>query len=180
MKRFTLLFLALSACTPVPLSDFKIDASSDDPIVLKAQEISVESRVMRFESLPHIEQEIPVSPEDAAKQWVDNRFVADQSGFGKKALIVIEKANMIQREKPSEHWYMVDNISYELTYLISLSFVNAAGETLYTQSVGGTHTSELPKRSSLQEKEKTWEKMISTLLKKIDRKMIADLPEEAR
>ncbi|SDG40629.1 hypothetical protein SAMN05216241_11114 [Limimonas halophila] len=94
----SLMVLALAACTMNPPSgDFPVPRYTDEPPVrLDVADIRVEQRYQPPMEAPNVEHEAPVSPADAAKQWVQDRLRA--AGTQGSATVVISQAAIV-REK---------------------------------------------------------------------------------
>ncbi len=171
-------FCFLVACQGPDLHSFFVDTGQDkQPIALNVGAVQVVSQVSSFDRLPHIENQLPVSPEQALTDWAKNRFYAYNTSSPIKARILIEEAYMTQEDRKNEAWYVFDNVSYRLTYKIVLSFMKGS-DTLYSQSVIGFEMEEIPMKSSLTKKEQTFEKMMNKMIQKVDRKLTDDIPNQ--
>ena len=71
----------------------------------------------------------------------------------------------------------MDNIEYTLTYQLDIVYQNTEKKT-ENQSISGWEKQALPKRSSLADKEQTWQKMIDAMTQKVTDKIYADMPQE--
>jgi hypothetical protein len=171
-----ILLLFLWGCTAPDLEAFKVeDFKSADKIYLNAAEVSVDSEVTQFDRLPHIESRLPVSPEQALTAWAENRFDAVRMSSPDDAVILIKDAYMTQTKKPSGHWYLADNIEYELTYRVQIQF-NRDGKKLYEYTAKGYEMKSLPQKSSLAAKEKAYKDMMNAMVKKVDDNISANIP----
>lgn len=139
------------------------------------QSVNVSSLVEHFDRLPHIEEEMPLSPENALRKWVQNRFYPINGKQADQLEIVIEKAYLTQADDKITKWYMLDNVKYTLTYALRFEFVKA-GRVIYTHEIGGYETSSLPKRSSIAAKEAVFEKMLNAMIYKVDEQVLHQLP----
>ncbi len=169
-------FLSLTACTAPALKPFTINTfEMEAPVKLQVGDIQITSHVTTYDRLPHIEQKMPVTPEQALTRWAHNRFVAADAKNPTQLVINITDAYMTQSNVDSGHWYQLDNVRYRLTYKINIQFKRRA-QTVYTQSVTGWETSALPQKSSLAAKEETWQTMMNTMLTKVNNKVLTDMP----
>jgi len=166
----------LTACQAVELSDFMVyDFKNDSKINLKTSNISVTSNVHYDLQEPFIEYKMPVTPEQALKHWAQNRFVAVSSDTPVETYIIIEKASMQEREKPSDKWYILDNVEYRLDFQLKIVFV-LNQNTISERTVGGYEKRSLPMKSSLADKEEAWSDMMNDMVKKVNKKLTNDLP----
>ncbi len=181
MKRvitFLFMLIFLTACQAPELKIFSLNTyQAETPIALNVKKIDVISTVERFDRLPHIEDDMPVSPETALKKWALNRFYASQNKKVDIAQFTIEKAYMTKKEDKSENWYTFDNEAYKLTYFVRVDFIKN-GRVIYTQDVGGFESSSLPVRSSLADKEAVFEKMMNQMIKKVNNQILSQMPNE--
>lgn len=171
------LFL-LVGCQATPPQEFKVDDYADvPPIHLTVSEVKIESTVARYDRMPHIEYKMPLRPEEVLQTWATNRFNAVSMSSPVIAKIVIKEASMTEQDKPTDSWYTLDNISYRLTYEVSLQF-EKEGKVIYEQNVNGWERAAIPQKSSLADKEKTWEKMMNNMVHKVNDKIEDDIPAE--
>lgn len=178
MRIFALsLFFLLAACQAPDLNRFTVYTFSDErPIVLKVSDVVVQSEVMKFNRLPHIEEKLPVSPEEALQEWAHNHFYGADKLSVETAVITIKDAYMTQKEVESANWYTFNNEAYKLTYEVSIAFVRD-GNTLYEHTVQGWESSSLPARSSLAEKEGAWQKMLNAMIRKVNGQIVNAIPQ---
>ena len=174
---FLLLFLCC-ACAAPEFTMVKVNTFEEEKkISVFASAVEINSTVERFDRLPHIEDEMPITPEESLKKWIQNRFVAIKPETQLKMRVVIEKAYLTQMDEQSGHWYVFDNVKYTLSY--ALKFIFEKGEdVVYTHNIGGYETSSLPKRSSISVKEKVFEKMLNAMIYKIDEEIRKSVPKK--
>lgn len=174
---FFLLFLCC-ACVGPTFKSVQVNTYEEErKISVNVSTIDVISKVQWFDRLPHIENEMPITPENTLKKWLQNRFYAVNGYSDLKMLVFIEKAYLTQKDEKTPHWYMFDNVKYTLTY--DLKFVFKKGDkVVYTHQIGGYETSSLPKRSSLSAKEAVFEKMLNAMVYKVDERIRQQLPEK--
>lgn len=168
--------IGMGACTAPSLTAFQIrDYREEAPIVVAAGAVIVQSDVVPSSVLPHIEKRMPVTPERALSDWAEHRFRAGRPTADSALVLTIQEASMIQEEKPSGHWYMLDNVVYELQYRIEMAY-HQNGRIMQTQTVSGFEKKSIPEQSSLAAKEEVWQELINEMLRKVNRKVIADMP----
>ncbi len=168
--------LCLSACQAVKLPDFMVyDFKNDSKINLKTSQVNVISEVHYDLKAPFIEYKMPITPEQALKRWAQNRFSAVAPNSPVETYIIIEKASMQEKEQPSEKWYMLDNVEYQLDFQVKITFM-LNQNTISERSVGGYEKRSLPMKSSLADKEEAWADMMNEMVQKVNKKLTHDLP----
>jgi hypothetical protein len=102
MKRLivALLTLTLAACqeAPAPQSYPPLNFSSQSKIKLAVAEIRVIENFKSSSSAPNVEQNFPVSPANAVKQWVEGRMQA--VGSSGVLEITINDASVVEHPLP--------------------------------------------------------------------------------
>lgn len=167
----------LSACQAPKLNRFVVNTMTDiRPIVLKVNDVQVKSEIMKYDRLPHIEEKLPISPEDALTEWADNRFYGADKLSHTNVVITIRNAYMTQKEEPASNWYTLDNDAYKLTYEVNMAFIQN-DNILYQHTVSGWESSSLPQRSSLADKEAVWQKMLNAMIRKVNRQLTESVPD---
>lgn len=174
---FLLLFLCCSCVAPTFKSVQVNTFEEEKKIAVNVSSIDVVSNVNHFERLPHIENKMPITPENSLKQWIQNRFCALNDFSDIKMQVIIEKAYLTQTDEKMPQWYMFDNVKYTLTYDLKFVFKNSK-TVIYTHQIGGYETSSLPKRSSLSAKEEVFEKMLNAMVYKVDEQVRRQLPKK--
>lgn len=179
MRKIIVVFfvLCVSACSALPLMSFDVaDYKDVPPICLNVESFFVESEVMQYDRLPHIEYKMPVTPEQALKNWAKNRFSAVNTDSLLKAILVIKEASMIRRRKPSGNWYTFDNMEYTLSFQVELVFLTKDDQVQYRLSVGGHEMKSIPRKSAPVTKERVWLEMMNAMINKVNDKLVHDLP----
>ncbi len=180
MKYFTFFVLGfcLLGCTAPKLHQFSVDTFQNQiPVQVKVKEIVVSNHIEHFDKLPHIENEMPITPKNVLEDWAKNRFYQANVVKADTMHIVIEKAYMTKKDEKSDNWYTFDNENYRLTYAVKVDFLSNK-KVIYTLDVGGFESSSLPKRSSLSEKEKTFEKMMNQMVQKVNHQILLQIPPQ--
>ena len=116
MKKVFMLFFFLSACMASPQKAFQLD-SGDEVYLSQANEVEMVSMTKHFDVLPHIENQMPTSPEEAISEWVEKHLKASKTGT-KKVWIVVYRAEMLQTDLPNESMFKLDEVNYTLNYKI--------------------------------------------------------------
>lgn len=171
-------FMILVGCTATPLHQFNVmDYAGERRINLAVSEIEVDSKAPHYDKMPHIEYKMPVSPEAALTRWAGNRFNGVSMSSPVVLKVIIREASMTQMDKPNDSWYTLDNISYRLKYSVSFVYMKN-GQVLNEQTINGWEQSDIPQKSTLSEKEKTWQKMLNAMIEKVNDKVERDIPNE--
>ena len=181
MKRCIIGFsLLLSACTALPLGTFNVDTyANQNPIYLNISLLDTKSDVLTYNRLPHIEKNLPITPNDVLLDWAHNRFRSVNKHSTISAEFTVLKAYMTQTDTPSPKWYILDNVTYRLDYDVMLQF-KQDGKILYSQTATGWEEYAIPQKSPLTSKEKIWEKMINNMVQKINDKIVPEIPKRFR
>jgi len=159
---------ALPVAQPFTIIDFR----EEEPIILPVAQVEVKDQTTRYTELPHLESRIPVTPAYALKTALENRFKGSFENKG-TATFIIKTADLTQKEDPSDHWYILNNVEYLLTYQIDVIYSSPTGQKV--QHLSGWEKQALPKRSSLRDKEAAWQKMINAMIQKTTDKIQADI-----
>ena len=167
--------LCLCGCAlPVAQPFHIIDFREEEPIILPVVQIEVKDQTTHYTELPHLENRIPVTPAYALKTALENRFKGLPENKG-TATFVINTADLTQKEDPSDHWYILNNVEYLLNYQIDVIYSPNTVQK-QVQHLSGWEKQALPKRSSLRDKEAAWQKMINAMIQKVSDKIQADIP----
>lgn len=173
-------FLFLAGCEAPQLVNFNVRTyKNDNPIVLNVGAIEVESEVEKFDRLPHVEEKMPMTPEDALYEWAGHHFRAGKPESDKVFMIKIKEAYMTQTDDPSNNWYTFDNVAYKLSYSVDLTFISQ-GDVIYSHDMTGWESASLPKRASMLDKEATWLKMMNAMTKKVNERAPQIIPQQFR
>ena len=172
------LCLTVCACQVLPLTPFHVDTYADkDPVLLNVSMVDVISHVQTYNHLPHIENKLPITPNDVLQDWAHNRLRATNTLTPTVAELTVKKAYMTQTDTPSNKWYVFDNVTYRLDFDVMLQF-KQNGHILYTQTATGWEEYAIPQKSSLYTKENTWEKMMNAMVEKVNNKIIPEIPPQ--
>ena len=175
MRYFFLLLCGfLAGCISSPkVRPFHLpDYTLSRPLTYQIQSKEIISQVHNSHRLPHIGHKMPVSPEDAIKDFSRQRFPEKQSALY-TLKVVIEGADMRQENDIKEHWYQQNNLKYTLTYSVRFQFYQK-GVFLFEKVLNGYEMRSVPKRTKLAEKELLWQEMLTDMLKKINQKLEED------
>lgn len=171
-----LIFFVVAACQVVRTEVFSVTSLADVPAVrLPVKTVEVVSEAQQHRSLPYIDYRIPVRPETALKEALANHYKAVDAQSENTVRFVIKNISLIQEYKKSNHWYVLDNVEYILSYDLDVVYApNTAMQEI--QSLSGWEQQAIPQKSSLATKEKIWQKMINAMIIKVTDKITADIP----
>ncbi len=170
-KLFWIVFL-LSGCMTAPQKTFQVDPDTE-VFQVQANEVIVIPMTTHFDMLPHVENKMPTSPEEAISEWAKMHLKAT-SGTPQKLVIVIEQADVLKADLPSGNLFKPDEEHYTLNYKITLH-LRQEGEILKTVPVAGKGFVTVAKKAALSTKEKGWAWLIQKMLTHLKIKMKSDL-----
>lgn len=172
MKKIVCLLFLLAGCMSVPQKSFQVDPDTDVYSV-RAESIEVVPMTTHFDALPHVENQMPTSPEEAIQEWAQKHLKATKQSPD-KLWIVIKQAEMLKTDLPSEGFFKLDEESYTLNYQIGLQLRHQE-EVIQNIPVEGKGFITLKKEASLASKEKGWAWLIQKMLTHLKTKMKTDL-----
>ena len=73
MKKMLFLLLLLSGCMAAPQETFQTDPDTETFLV-RVGEVEVVPMATHYDVLPHVENKMPTSPEDAVSEWVQTHL----------------------------------------------------------------------------------------------------------
>ena len=172
MKKVFLFFFLLSGCMTAPQKAFQVDPDTEE-YPLSVSEIEVVPMTAHFDALPHVENQLPTSPEEAIQEWTKNHLKA-LATQDKSLWIVVDRAEMLKTDLPSDTLFKLDEESYTLNYQISLQV--RKGDIIEQKiPVDGKGFITVKKKASLANKEKGWAWLIQKMLTHLKTKMKSDL-----
>ena len=166
-KVFALLFF-LSACMSSPQKAFQLDMGAQI-YPIQAAEVETVSMTKHFDVLPHIENQMPTSPEDAVFDWVKTHLKAAKTGK-QKVWIVIYQAEMLQADLPNESVFQFDEVQYTLNYKLEIQ-VWENNQIIKKVPVECKGFVVIAKKASLSKKEGNWAQLIQKMLTHLETKI---------
>ena len=177
LSSFLFGLILLSGCQAPQYTPFEVTTYQNErPLSLPVGEIKVENQTTRYTELPHLETRIPVTPVSALSNAIKNRFSAGNPNSDTGVTFIIREADLIQKTKESDHWYILNNMEYLLSYTVDVIYTRGA-QVLEQQQFSGWEKQALPQKSSLSQKENAWQKMINAMIQKATQKIDADKPK---
>ena len=174
MKKIFLLLLLLSGCMSAPPKSFQVDPDTDVYSV-RVESVEVVPMTTHFDALPHVENQMPTSPEEAIKEWAENHLKPTMEK-NQNLRIVVKKAEMLKTDLPSEGLFTLNEENYTLNYQMEVELYQQ-DVVLQTIPVEGKGFITIKKRSSLAAKEKGWAWLIQKMLIHLKIKMQTDLKD---
>ena len=173
MKKTLFLMFFLSSCMSAPQSAFQINPDMD-ACLLNVGKIETISMMSHFDVLPHIENRLPISPEQAIIEWTKTHL--RPSNTSQDMWIVVHKAEIIQTDLPDPHFFKLDEVNYTLNYEIEIQLRNQ-NQLIKKFPVSGTGFITMAKKASLSQKEKGWAWLIQKMLTHLKTKIQTDLKD---
>ena len=173
MKKIFFLFLFLSGCMQAPSSSFRLE-ESDRTYTLNVNQVETVSMVSHFDSLNHIEKEMPLSPEESISHWVQNHLNVYEGD--KKLWIIIHQAEMLREEKLNQNWFKLDEETYILNYQLEIQ-LRQNKSVLKSSFAKGKGFITLAKKASLSKKEESWAWLIQKMLRHLEAKITTDFED---
>ena len=174
MKKILFLLVFLSGCMTAPEKTFQTDPDTEvDSVCTSA--VEVVPMAMHFDVLPHVENQMPTSPEEAVMQWAKVHLKTN-SNSAKKLWIIVHRAEMLKADMPSGSWLKPDEENYTLDYHLEVQ-VREQEAVVQKVFVSGKGFIQVAKRTSLANKEKGWAWLIQKMLTHLKTKMQTDLKD---
>ena len=174
MKKIVFALFLLSGCMSAPQKSFQVDPDTE-VYPVRAESVEVIPMTTHFDTLPHIESQMPTSPEEAIKEWAEMHLKGN-SEAPQKLQIIVHRAEMLKNDLPSEGVFTFDEENYTLNYKIEVR-LRQQEDTLQTLPVEGKGFITVKKKASLATKEKGWAWLIQKMLMHLKTKMQTDLKD---
>ncbi|MGN0919582.1 MAG: hypothetical protein ACI4OR_02335 [Alphaproteobacteria bacterium] len=174
MKKIFFVFFLLAGCMGAPQKSFQVDPDTG-VYTLAVGQIEVVPMAAHFDMLPHVENKMPTSPEEAVQEWAQNHLQAT-GGTHKKLWIIVNQAEMLKTNLPSNGFFKLDEESYTLNYRLSVQ-VREGDAIIQDFPVDGKGFVTLKKKAALASKEKGWAWLIQKMLTHLKTKMQTELKE---
>lgn len=172
MKMKTILFLLLfcvGGCLPKYTTPVRVkDYAYKGALFLPVTEIQLVSLVENDGRLPHVENQMPMSPERSLKNWA---FIRLRGNYEKPftAEFVVRKAEMLREDAPEESFFVYDNYKYTLNYDVVLNVKEGAEKVVATYESAGTVAGTLPMKSSINERDAMFVDMLDMMIEDLDK-----------
>ena len=177
MKKLLLIItMFLTACihnydTAPQMKDY-----SQVPLLeLPVMRINTLSEVGQMERLPHVENEMQLTPEKALKNWALIRLRPNYQTKN-KAEFVIEKAEMLRDEAPETNIFTYDNYKYTLSYQVTIRILDETGAATKSITMNGHTSHKLPQRASFVQRDN----MFAQMLREMEDQLDAQMPQEIK
>ena len=173
MKKIFLFLFLLTGCMDAPKNVFQTNTHTE--IFLNVSDLETVSMISPFDGLPHIENKMAVSPEEAVIQWT--RQYLKNKGNTKKIVVIIHKADMLLEKQKNSNWFKTDEEKYTLIYQLEIQ-LHEAEKVIKKSLVEGKGFTTLAQKSSLATKEKNWNWLIQKMLIHLETKIKTDFKNE--
>ena len=172
MKKIFFLLFLLSGCMTAPPKSFQFDP--DDAVyTVRVAGVETISMTTHFDVLPHVENQMPTSPEEAIAEWVQAHLKPDGTK-NNKLQVVVHQAEMLKTAMPQEGTFTPDEENYTLNYNLEVQ-VREGEKIIQTIPVAGKGFIQIAKKASLAKKEKGWSWLIQKMLVHLKTKMQTEL-----
>ena len=174
MKMKSILFLCLftlGGCLPKYTTPVRVrDYAYRGALFLPVSEIHLDSLVENDGRLPHVENQMPMSPERSLKNWA---FVRLRGNYEKPfvAQFLVKKAQMLREDAPEESFFVYDNYKYTLEYEVVLNIKNKEDKIIASYESEGTVAGTLPMKSSINERDAMFVDMLDMMVEDLDKDM---------
>ena len=179
MKKVLLIMvLFLSACihsydNPPQMKDY-----SQVPLIeLPVKRINIISNVGQMEQLPHVENQMQLTPEKALKNWALIRLRPNYQN-SHKAEFVIEKAEMIRDEAPEKNVFTYDNYKYTLSYQVTIRILDEDAALVHSINIDGFVSRKLPQRASFAQRDNMFAQMLLDMEEQLDTRMAEEIKQK--
>ena len=173
MKKVLILLFLLTGCMNAPQNVFQTNTYTE--ISLKVSDVETISMVSAFDELPHIEQKMSLSPEEAVIRW--SQKYLKHNGNKKKIVIIIHKADMLLEKQKNSSWFKADEEKYTLDYQLEIR-LQEDKKVIQKSTAEGKGFITLAKKSSLGKKEKGWNWLIQKMINHLETKIQTDFKDE--
>ena len=175
-KLLSVLFLCLSACmAQYDKAPAMKDYTQVPLLELPVSRVSIISQANQSERLPHVENQMQMTPEKALKNWALVRLRPDYKTTD-KAEFVITQASMEREDAPTASFFTYNNYKYNLNYTVVLRILNKDAEPVRTIEVSGFASRELPQKASIEQRDN----MFAHLLLDMEEQLDSKFPEEIK
>lgn len=178
MMLVALTALGLNACasmnnntaTPERYGDLHFDNKAPIPLMVKT--VNIKSEFTPSFTRPNVEHLFPISIEKTAKTWAKERLEAADLSSNRTAEFIIQDASVTATEQKAEQLFTKDSLKYHATLKVMLKVIDnqSSGQT----SVEAYRDLVMPIDTSIEDKEKHWNEMVSNLFQSFDDYMEAN------
>lgn len=164
--------IGISACTtmsnntaaPERYSDLHFDNKAPIPLTVKT--INIKSEFTPSFTRPNVEHLFPISIEKTAKTWAKERLEAVDLSSNRTAEFIIQDASVTATEEKAEQLFAKDLIKYHATLKVVLKVVD--NQSSAQTSVEAYRDLTMPIDTSIEDKEKHWNEMVTNLFQSFD------------
>ena len=173
-----LVICGLSACGFFQNENFEGESSSAEPrfsnsgkIDLKVNKIDIISEFTPSFRRPNVEHLFPISLEKTARLWAQDRLEAVDFSSPKQAQVIIKDASVTEELEPVDGMFEKDRVKYHATLYIIVRIVDANELSSAGTEVEAWRELTIPADTSIEEKEKYWNKMVYDLFNDFNQRM---------
>ena len=171
-----LMMIFVGGCLPKYTAPLRMkDYEKEGVLMLPVKNIVLVSEIELPGRLPHVEYQMPMTPEKALRNWAFIRLRADHSK-PYTAEFIVKTASMTRESEIKESWFVYDNYKYTLTYDVMLRIVNEAGKEISHVQANGFVMQTLPERASVNERDALFMDMLNHMIDDLN----AELSEKVK
>ena len=159
-----------NTATPERYGDLNFDNKAPIPLLVKT--VNIKSEFTPSFTRPNVEHLFPISIEKTAKTWAKERLEAADLNSNRVAEFIIQDASVTATEQKAEQLFTKDSIKYHATLKVMLKVIDnqSSGQT----SVEAYRDLVMPIDTSIEDKEKHWNEMVTNLFHSFDDYMEAN------
>lgn len=156
--------------TPERYGDLHFDNKAPIPLMVKT--VNVKSEFTPSFTRPNVEHLFPISIEKTAKTWAKERLEAADLNSNRTAEFIIQDASVTATEEKAEQLFAKDRLKYHATLKVILKVID--NQSSAQTSVEAYRDLVMPIDTSIEDKEKHWNEMVSNLFQAFDDYMEAN------
>lgn len=170
----------LTACgAPPPHPQYPdIRFTSQQPIGLAVNTISLREDYTPSSSTPHVETQFPVTPIHALENWAHDRLSA--TGGPDRAVVDITEASVVETSLPRtqgmQGWFTTDQSErYDMTVQATINIVDSTGLVVRTATTHASRSQTVAENASPDQREQIWYGMTKDIMAGFDRQMESEI-----
>ena len=140
-------------------------------IELKVNKIDIISEFTPSFRRPNVEHLFPISIEKTARLWAQDRLEAVDFSSTKQAQVIIQDASVTEELEPVDGLFEKDRIKYRATLHIVVKIADENKLSSAGTEVEAWRELTIPADTSIEDKEKYWNKMVYDLFNDFNQRM---------
>lgn len=140
-------------------------------IELKVNKIDIVSEFTPSFRRPNVEHLFPISIEKTARMWAQDRLEAVDFSSTRQAQVIIKDASVTEELEPVDGLFEKDRIKYRATLYIVVKITDENKLSSAGTEVEAWRELTIPADTSIEDKEKYWNKMVYDLFNDFNQRM---------